>query len=61
MVIVIEMPFFLSLFVSFYKDCLILTRMGIGAQNDLGGTNVLPEKWLDIVHFQKNVGFFVQI
>ena len=26
MVVLIEIPFFLSLFVSFYKDCLILKR-----------------------------------
>ena len=53
------MPFFLSLFVSFYKDCLILTRMGIGAQNNLGGdTKVLPEKCLDSA-FSKKCPFFL--
>ena len=32
--------------------------MGVGAQKDLGGTKLLPEKWLDSLNFSF---FFVEI
>ena len=42
--------------------CNILWTMGVGAQNDLGGTKLLLEKWLDTLNFAGKIyRFSVQI
>ena len=32
--------------------------MAVGAQNDLGGTKLLPEKWLDALSFARKINRF---